>query len=329
MRRFYSIGAVLVGLLLSSQTLLAQFTLPKVTSAETSTLVKKDTVKQLGGIENEYFSEGLWQAERRRLRHERNTVELNTALVLNQNTYHNWAPGGDNTFSFRTEFFFRHQYNKEKFQLDYRLEAKYGINYIESQSFKNQDLLRFNASTGWKMKRNWSYAASVNFRTQFAQGFKSIKDNTLISDFMAPGILDLAVGFIYHKPKSPFTANLSPLGGSMTFVLNDELSQKGAFGVEKGRRQMSTLGSSIRLDLDMTFARNIFAYRSTLYGFTNYKFNTFVQWDHRLDIRVMKYLSATLIGVVVYDRYAETTRLKKLQYNYSIGLALNFRYKNK
>ena len=329
MTRYLKTCAILAGLLLSAGAVRAQFSMPKVTPAEATALARKDTVKLQSQIQNPYFSESRWLAEKKRIRKERNTVEFNSSLSLNQNTYDNWAPGGDNTFALRGDVFFRHQHKREKFSLDYRFEAKYGLNYIDKKSFKNQDLILFNASTSWALNQNWSYSASANFRTQFAKGYKSRTDDTLISDFMAPGTLDLAVGFTFQKPKSPFKLNLSPIGGSMTFVLNRELSEQGKFGVDKGKRQISTLGSSIRADLDIEFAKKILRYRTTLYSFSNYSTNTYVRWDNLLEIRATKFLAATLNITGVYDKYAETPRSKAIQMNYSIGIALTYRYKNK
>lgn len=321
--------ALTAGLLLVSEMAFAQFSISPPTPAETSTRKRQEPVKQVDEMYNPYFSESQWLAEKKRIRNERNTVELNSALMLNQNSYVNWAPGGDNTFAGRAEFFFRHQYKREKLAIEYRLEAKYGVSYIDSKSFKNQDLLLFNASWSWRIKNNWSYTASVNFRTQFAQGFKSRNDNTLISDFMAPGVLDLAVGFTYRKLQSPFSFNISPIGGSMTYVLNNELSRRGAFGVEPGRHQISTLGSSVRADYDKEFAKKILRYRGSLYMFTNYSSNTYARWDNTLEIKATRYLAATLNATTVYDQYAETPEPQKLQFNYSIGIGLSYKFKNK
>lgn len=76
---------------------LAQFSISKVPS-EADTRLKKDSVKPISAVSNEFFSEARFRAEKRRLRKERNTLTCTVGLNLNQTKFDNWAPGGVNTF---------------------------------------------------------------------------------------------------------------------------------------------------------------------------------------------------------------------------------------
>ena len=49
-----------------------------------------------------------------------------------------------------------------------------------------------------------------------------------------------------------YNAFVSPLKGKMTFVLDDELSQKGAFGVDPGKNLRTELSGYIRLGFART-----------------------------------------------------------------------------
>lgn len=307
----------------------AQFSISKVTPHDVRTKDKIDTVKNITTLNNKYFSESRFLAEKRALRKKRNTIEFNGTLAVTQTQFANWATGGDNTFSGRGALYFRHQYTHEKFSFDYKFDLRYGLNVIDDLPFKNEDLMLGNATVTWKLNQNWSYAASANFRSQFSKGYKSRTSKTVLSDFMAPGTLDILVGMTYRRPKSPLTINISPIGGSQTFVYNTELSKKGSFGVPKGDRSKSTLGSSFKMEYDKVFPNKIFRFRSSLYTFSNYRDNTYSRFENNLEIRALKFLTVNLIGIAVYDQFAVTPTKKLLQYNYILSIGLSYKYKNK
>ena len=60
---------------------LAQFSISKVPS-EADTRLKKDSVKPISAVSNEFFSEARFLAEKRRLRKERNTLTCTVGLNL-------------------------------------------------------------------------------------------------------------------------------------------------------------------------------------------------------------------------------------------------------
>jgi len=305
----------------------AQFSIPTVDPSATP-IAPPDTMKK-AAIRSEFFNEGAWLAEKRRIRKERNTTELNADLQLSQTQFDNWAPGGDNTFAMRSSIFFRHQYKIEKFALDYKFDARYGFNRIEKKLFKNEDEFKFNLLSTWKMKKYWSYATTTNLRSQFTPGYNSRNDRTKKSDFMSPGFVDVAIGFNYHRDKSPISITLSPVSGNIIVVLNDSLSRLGINGVEKGKHTKGQIGPSAQIDLDMEFAKKICRYRSRFYSFTNIQKPPTVRWENTLEIRPTKYLTTTLYALLYYDKMATTPKPQKLQCTYSLGIGLAYRFKNK
>jgi hypothetical protein len=285
-----------------------------------------DSVKVLP-IDNNYFSIAKHRAERRAIRKERNTVEFNAGLDLSQTQFENWAAGGDNTFAARATLFFHHQYNNKKFGLDYKVDARYGMNRIGKDMFKNEDEFTVNILTKWAINDKWSYAASGNLRSQFATGYVSRTDHTRKSTLMAPGFLDIAVGFTYVK--SPWSIVLSPVGGSAVFVLDDELAAQGINGVDPGKRSLWKVGPSVRVNFDKEFYKKIFRLRSEFYIFTNIKNAPIVRWENTFYIRATKYLSTTLYAQLYYDKEAETPHRDQLQVKYSLSIGLAYNFKNK
>jgi len=306
----------------------AQFSISRVTPENTAAQ-RRDSLAAVSGINNDFFNEARYKAERRAIRKERNTFQLNTELTLNQTGFDNWAKGGQNTFSGLVLFSLKHAYKKNKFNADYSLYANYGMSVIDGQGYKNKDEFRIHMGIGWDITKNWSYGATVDFRSQFAKGYKSRTDNTLVSDFMAPGYLDVGGGLKYKHLKEDLTINISPIAGSMILMANKELSDKGTAGVPKGDKMVSTLGSSLRVDYKKGFAKNKFTYTTYLYIFSNYRDRTYVTWDNKLSYNLAKLFTISAFCSSYYDRHAETPTGRALQFNYQFGFGLKYEFKNK
>ena len=150
---------------------------------------------ETGDLSIDYTNQAYLDALRRKRKRERNNVEFQAKLEMSQAGFSNWAGGGDNTFSGIGNIFFRHQHIRKRFSTDSKFEARYGMNYIEGEKFKNIDEFKIYEGLAWKISERWSYSASGNLRSQFTTGYKSRTDDTRVSTFMAPGFLDLAFGF--------------------------------------------------------------------------------------------------------------------------------------
>lgn len=272
-------------------------------------------------------SMSIAKAERREIRKKRNTVEFTGKLELSQTQFENWTAGGENTFSGRAAVFFRHQFQYGKLGLDYKFEARYGMNRIDKRTFKNEDEFKANFTTSWTIHKNWSYAGTSNLRSQFTNGCRSRTDNTKVSAFMAPGFFDVAVGFTYKK--APFNIILSPVGGSAVFVIDDDLAEKGMNGVPKGCRSKWQVGPSAKICFDKKVAKNAVRFRSEAYSFTNIRTAPIVRWETTIEIKAAKYLTTTLYSNLNYDKEAKTVNPDRIQYKYSIGVGLAYTFKNK
>ena len=103
---------------------------------------------------NDYFDPAAERAKRLRIRKERNTIEFNASLETSLQQFEHWTGSGSNNFYALANLFFRHQYKKEKFSVDYRADANYGMNFIDDAFFKNKDEFKLNGQLGWQMHRN-------------------------------------------------------------------------------------------------------------------------------------------------------------------------------
>lgn len=314
----------------------AQFTISSVTPENIDTKMIPDSVRKISSLDNHYFSESRHEAERRRLRNERNTITMRSALTLSKTGFINWKAGGKNTFTGLMEFNLSHQYKKHKIALFYDFDARYGINVIDGDMFKNVDAFILNGGTSRNFTKNWSYATTIRLESQFTKGYKS--GNPIpVSDFLAPGNLSWGVGLIYKHLDFPLTIILSPATAKMTMVLNDriydskiftETNDEGvllAHGVPRGARTRTVLGSSFQVDMDKMFYYNQIRYITYLYAFTDYRGMVNSIWRNTMQINVIKYIA---FGPFCELRY-NTDVSDQLQANYILGLTFNYNFTNK
>ena len=321
---------LLAGLLLASNRVEAQFSISKVTPKEADVKNFRDTIKQLSVVNNQFFSEARYRAEKKRLRKERNTITCTVGLSLNQTGFDNCAPGGNNTFDATASLLYTHVYTRDKLNMTYSFDSKYGMNVISGTTFKNLDYFIFNLNTGWAISKNWSYSASANLQSQWSKGYKSVTEKILVSNFMSPGTLTLGVGFTYRALKKvPLIVTINPLSGNMQFVLDDSLSRQGAHGVPAGKHQKSSLGSTMRIDLNQPIAGGKMNYITYFYVSTNYEQNNYVEWQNTFNIVAAKIFNIGLFCRMVYNEPQATPRNRSLQWTYKIGVGLSYTFKNK
>lgn len=159
------------------------------------------------------------------------------SIQLNQSYFENWAAGGEKSWAMGSILNGFVKYNDGVHSWDNTLFM--GLGYIGTTSNstrKTDDKIELNSKYGRKSFNDFSYAAQLNFKTQFFEGFKYQESGDLrISDFMSPAYLNISAGLDY-KPSDKLSVFYSPLSGRVIFVLDDSLSSVGAFGVEEGQK---------------------------------------------------------------------------------------------
>lgn len=226
-------------------------------------------------------------------------------LNFSQVSFSNWSAGGKNSVSGVGLFNYAANYLKDRMSWDNSLNMGYGLLKEGSADLiKSEDKLEFSSKAGYKMapESHWFYSGLLNFRTQFADGYKYPNVTDKISALFAPAYLSFALGADY-KPNDKFSLFLSPLGTKFTFVMDDELSDAGAFGVDPGKVFRAELGGSLKSELKLPLVTNVDMV-TALGLFSNYLHNPQnidVNWDFRINMKVNKFLSANLITNMIYD----------------------------
>ncbi|HRP01378.1 MAG TPA: DUF3078 domain-containing protein [Candidatus Kapabacteria bacterium] len=219
----------------------------------------------------------------------------------------NWAGGGNNSISVGANTGLGFNYIAKSISWNNSIEAGYGVIKLGNENFrKTDDRLIISSKFGHKAAENLSYSALLDFRTQFDRGYDYNKKDTLgnflqISDFMSPGYLTLGLGMNY-KPIDFIDIYFSPLSNRVIFVLNDSLSNVGAFGVSPGNHIKSELGSTFDMLIQKTLVQNV-DLRSRLNLFAPYQSlsTIVVNWELGLNFKVNEYINAGFNLNLIYD----------------------------
>ncbi len=231
-------------------------------------------------------------------------------LNFTQVSLKNWAGGGQSFISIGSLVTLSADYARGKSSWENRLDIAYGLirqGENDGAAFrKTDDVLNVVSRYNYQIEKNLHLSALLDFRTQFTDGYdyKQVNGETrriFISDFMAPGFLVSSLGLTYKKEKE-FSLTLAPFSSKFTFVLNDSLSQIGAFGVEPGQEFRSELGAMLRAVYQKDIFTNV-NLRSSLNLFGNYQefSHIDVNWENILVLKVNKYINSTVSTQLIYD----------------------------
>ena len=306
----------------------AQFTIRDVREFEMPELERKEEpIIVKPEYKFEYINEAQRKVIRRQKRKDRNYLEFKAKMNLSQASYGNWSSNDDNNLNVNAEIYFKHQFKINRFDFTTAVTAKYGLNYVDKEKFKNLDEFKLELNTNWSIHKNWSYSASGVLRSQFSPGYKNRDDKIKRNDFMSPGYLDLKAGVTYKL--GPFSALFSPIGGNARFVLNDEMSDKGWHGVEKGKRVKWSAGPSLTLKFNKNFFKNILGVKSDFYSYSDMHSNPNFWWETRVAINAVKFLETSLNFRMQYDELSKAEKAKSMQYRTLISFGLSYTIKNK
>lgn len=246
-----------------------------------------------------------------------------TKAVLNINasqmSLKNWSAGGQNSITVNGLASLSADYDKDNMSWENQLDLGYGIlqqgKKEQSVLQKTDDKIDFSSKYGQKATDKLYYAALINFKTQFTEGFDyANNDSIAISDFMAPGYLLGAIGMDF-KPDKKFSGFIAPLTSKTTFVQNQALADSGAYGVEPavlsetaevitpGKQIRSEFGGYAKFTYKTELMKNI-KLQSKIDLFSNYlnnPQNIDINWDLLINMKVNKYITVSINTLLIYD----------------------------
>tara|TARA_R110000868_G_scaffold82956_7_gene234031 strand:+ start:9722 stop:10828 length:1107 start_codon:yes stop_codon:yes gene_type:complete len=272
----------------------------------TNPVVSFKKTKPLKNKFNRFSIPSFWDTE--------NKVGLN----FNEAAFVNWKAGGDNSIAASANSKFVRNYKFRYVQWNNDLEMRYGLNAQEGRKLrKTEDVIRLSSTFGYRRDTitDWYYSVKTNFNTQFSDGYKYPDRENPISALMAPGYLFFGGGASYIPEGKKFNLYISPLTQKATFVLNQELANKGAFGVKKAvfdtDGNLIKEGSTVYMELGFlitnTWEKEIMKnvnlnHRISLYSDYLSSFgNIDVDWELNFNLRVNKYINTTIGTQVIFD----------------------------
>ncbi|MCD4682128.1 MAG: DUF3078 domain-containing protein, partial [Bacteroidales bacterium] len=228
------------------------------------------------------------------------------------------------------------------------LVLAYGQSKVGKQDFrKNEDKIDFVSTYGLKAAEKWYYTANFDFKSQFAPGYDYHDDDPdlgkeKISNFLAPAFTSLGLGMEY-RPYEFLSFYLSPATVRWIIVNDQELADKGAFGVDPaeydslgvpvqkpeykvkdGATSKFEFGAKFRMMFVKDIVKNV-SLSTKLELFSNYledPQNIDVNWDTMINMKINEWLSASFGLQMLYDN--NTVSETQIKEYLSVGLMYKF-----
>ncbi len=228
------------------------------------------------------------------------------ALTFGQSNFTNWAAGGINTLSLNGIAGLFANYKQGKLTWDNTLDLGYGLQKQgkggSSILMKTDDKFNFASKLGLKATEKLYYAALIDFKTQFTNGYNYPNDSIKISGLLAPAYLLVAIGIDY-RPNKDLSVFVAPLTSKTTIVNNQRLADMGAFGVDSTKNIRNEFGGYLKAVYTKEVVKNV-SLITKLGLFSNYlntPQNIDVDWEVLLGMKINKYITANLSTQLLYD----------------------------
>ena len=258
-----------------------------------------------------------------------------TGINFSQTSLKNWAGGGENSLAGNAYLNGTLLYKSGKWAWENNLALDYGLARTASTGVrKSTDKIDFASKLGYQAKEKLFYTGLFDFKTQFAEGYNyAVTPIKRISNFMAPGYGTLSLGLDY-KPNNNFSLYYSPLAAKFTWVLDDEFSKAGMFGVEAEKRFKGELGSYLKTVYKLQIMENVdLISKADFFTAYNNSFgNIDVDWDVLLSMKINKYLSSTFNATLRYDDDVDyidengVSRGPRVQFRQILGRGLAYKF---
>lgn len=252
----------------------------------------------------------------------------NFALNFGQNLLGNdWssAYGANSNLNLQGVAHFEANYKKGKHTWDNGFDGRYGFikNFDDNNTglvytdiAKNADMLQLYSKYLYDLNTsNLKIGMGLNFLSQFTKT-RDLSSNKIISDFLAPGILDIAPG-IQWEPYPFLKIFFAPAMGRMTFVTNDTIIMRAdpenRYGNDIDQRVRAEVGAKADIVFEKEVVKNL-VIRSRAQLFNNWsrpeaqlikinssRTNIDVNWQTDIFYKLTKNLALNFGFQTIYD----------------------------
>jgi hypothetical protein len=221
----------------------------------------------------------------------------------------NWSGGGQDAVTIRGLFLGMLDYAEQRFSWENDLDLGYSLTKLGAQDFrKADDRIIYVTKASLKQSDLFRWTAFVDFRTQFYLGYNYDQvDSTSesgflkISNLMAPGYLTGSLGSEW-TPIDGFRLMVAPIASRTVFVLDQELADAGAFGVDPGTNVKSDFGAVLNATVLWEIVENV-TWKARANAFMRYASPDLwvVTIENAILMKVNSFLSVGFLTDVFYD----------------------------
>lgn len=239
------------------------------------------------------------------------------SLAASQTSFTNWAAGGDQQIGINMLANVNANYSKNKHSWQNSAICQYGaLRLIDEQDDfrKTDDKFQISSKYGYAINTKLYYSAIFDYKSQWAKGWTyndkydpndptTGEYRTRNSSCWSPLYLTYTVGIDY-QPSENFSLYVSPFCGKTTIVLNDILSEAGAFGVEKGDHSRSEFGWYLKArgaynpKSWLSISSDVTLFNCYQDGFMD---EVDIDWNFIATLQINKWLSFSFISELIYD----------------------------
>lgn len=247
----------------------------------------------------------------------------------------NWYQGGENNMNILGDIEWKCNLNQDahpNWMFNNTVHYKLGVSTAHGDSLRNymfnEDNFLFTSQLGYKAVKHWYYSATLNFKTQFFNTYKT-NTNDMKASFLSPGELNLGLGMTYSNKSEhgerTFNLAIAPISYNMKICRDIEHLDPTSFGIDVGHRTKHTFGSNLEAKWVINFTPSI-SWSSRLYTFTNYHY---VQgdWENTFSFSITRHLNTQIYAHLRYDKsrpYDEEWKYWQFKEILSFGLTYRF-----
>lgn len=267
----------------------------------------------------------------------RNPVKHNVqaGFTMNQSTFSdNWKGGGISSFAFGWFVNYNAKYASHNWDFNSDLQMQLGFQENKGETRrKNADRIFYDVKAGYKLNEKFNVFGSLNFFSQFIDGFDykkksslDINKDSLISKFMSPAYLTSSIG-VEYKPVSYIWMRLGIGTLRQTIVLDKTISNAQLYGLEKpGDKLRNQFVLQYVFNFDKDLAKNVNFKTRYMVNYDYFKSgqpNAFVHiLNANLTLKATKFLSTNFQLNLIQD-HDQSTDMQWSQI-LSLGMVYSF-----
>lgn len=248
----------------------------------------------------------------------------------------NWYQGGNNSITALGSFVWNVNINPvyhPNLLVESALQYKLGLFSTPEDEYHkyliSEDNLQWNARAGIRaFKKKWFYSLSLQLKTPLFHNYEQ-NGPARTASFLSPADLNVGLGLTYSTKNASgtmaFQASFAPVSYNLKTCVDSKVDCT-QFGIDKGQKSKSEIGSNAEVTLKWNITSNII-YSSRLFLFSKYTGFT-GDWENTVSFRINRFLSTQIYLHARYDTSQEVTTRKwrhwMLKEILSFGFAYNF-----